>query len=197
MASSQVSISRARRASLVVLSAFVLLGCGGDTPAADGEATNLDTAPGPAAAATPRALTAVIEDVPAPGDSAAMAASVERPCALFGLWRPCSVIHRLESAGLGPVPYDGAVRQTGLDIAGSALRLGRGELQFYLYADSVSARAAAERLDPREAEPARARGILRPPTVIRSANLVALMFNNNDRQLERVQLAITAGLPAT
>lgn len=135
-------------------------------------------------------------DLPAAGDSAAIAASADAPCAMFGLWQPCNVIRRLESAGLGPVPLDGAVRQPGISIEGSALRLGRGELQIFLYADSASAVAEAGRVDPRDAEPARAQGIRRPPTVIRSANLVALLFNNNDRQLERVQLALTAGLPA-
>ena len=106
------------------------------------------------------------------------------------------MVRRLESAGLGPVPLDGAVRQPGISVEGSVIRLGRGELQIFLYADSLRARSDAERVAPRDAEPARTRGILRPPAVIRSGNLVALLFNNNDRQLERVQLAITAGLPA-
>src|SRR5690606_36279562 len=97
--------------------------------------------------------------IPDAGDSAAIARSVEEPCAMFGLWQPCSVVRRLEGAGLGPVPVNGAVRQPGISIEGSVLRLGRGELQVFLYADSVQAGAAAERVEPDDAEPAHVRGI--------------------------------------
>ncbi|HEX5581992.1 MAG TPA: hypothetical protein VFX39_10465, partial [Gemmatimonadaceae bacterium] len=102
-----------------------------------------------AASAQPRPIGGAGSGIPAPGDSAAIAASADAPCAMFGLWQPCSVIRRLESAGLGPVPLEGAVRQPGISIDGSAFRLGRGELQVYLYADSASAIGEAGRVEPR------------------------------------------------
>lgn len=195
----------APRAFLSLLAALLVAcgGGGGDTRASRGSAAQPsgDATRGErrdasgAASAQPRPIGGAGSGIPAPGDSAAIAASADAPCAMFGLWQPCSVIRRLESAGLGPVPLEGAVRQPGISIDGSAFRLGRGELQVYLYADSASAIGEAGRVEPRRTEPARTRGIRRPPTVIRSGNLVALLFNNNDRQLERVQLALTAGLP--
>lgn len=189
-----------RAVPCAVLCAVLLLAgvaCGGDDDPGTGAASrgSPDGRDGPSpAAATP--LGGTDSGIPAAGDSAAIARSVDEPCAMFGLWQPCSVVRRLESAGLGPVPVDGAVRQPGIAIEGSVLRLGRGELQIFLYADSLQARAAAERVEPEDAEAAHVRGMLRPPAVIRTANLVALLFNNNDRQLERVQLALTAGLPS-
>lgn len=190
--------SRFSRASFL-LCATSLLACGGDgDPAARTGAAGAagDGRGAGGGSVEVRALEERASGLPATGDSAAIAASADEPCAMFGRWQPCSVIRRLESAGLGPVPLDGAVRQEGLSIEGSAFRLGSGEIQVYLYADSTSAAAEAGRVNPRDTEPARVRGIRRPPTVIRSANLVALFFNNNDRQLERVELALTAGLPA-
>lgn len=117
-------------------------------------------------------------------------------CPMYGAWQPCSVVERLERAGFGLTPLPGSVRQPGIGTAGAAYRLGAAELQLFLFADSADARRAAASLDADDAEPAATRGIRRAPAVIRSANLVALLFNNNDRQLERVQLALTAGLPA-
>ena len=86
--------------------------------------------------------------------------------------------------------------QPGLGIPGTAYRLGSAELQLFLYADSADARRQEATLDVSGARPVDASGVLRAPAVIRSNNLLALLFNNNDRQLERVQLALTAGLPA-
>ena len=185
------------RATLSLILLCVLACGGGDGTPAERGAAGASRGEAQGAGSVPvRPLGGAASGIPAAGDSAAIAASADEPCAMFGIWQPCNVIRRLESAGLGPVPLEGAVRQPGISVEGSAFRLGRGELQVYLYADSASAIAEAERVKPRDTEPARVRGILRPPTVIRSANLVALIFNNNDRQLERVQLALTAGLPA-
>jgi hypothetical protein len=130
------------------------------------------------------------------GDTPAVAAGTKDDCPMVGLWRRCSVEERLERSGFGLRALPAEVRQPGLAIAGHAYRLGDAELQLFLYADTAAARREAAAVDPDEAEPSDARGILRPPAVIHSANLVALLFNNNDRQKERVELALTAGLPA-
>lgn len=135
------------------------------------------------------------DTTPQSGDSGATGAA---PCPMVGLWRTCSVIERLSRAGLGAQLVADSVRQPGLTISGAAYHVGGGELQLFLYADTADARREAARIQERrdDAEPAATGGILRPPAVIPSLNLVALYFNNNDRQLERIQLAITAGLPA-
>ncbi len=132
-----------------------------------------------------------------PDDSSGMgAAAASQPCPMTGLWRRCNVEERLERAGFVVRPGSDSVSQPGLLIAGTAVRLGRAELQLYFYADSSDARRQAEALDVGAARPEDATGVLREPSVIRSNNLLALLFNNNDRQLERVELALTAGLPA-
>ncbi|HEU4630170.1 MAG TPA: hypothetical protein VFS08_10530 [Gemmatimonadaceae bacterium] len=117
------------------------------------------------------------------------------PCPMAGLWRTCSAIERLSRAGFGARLVADSIRQPGLTIAGRAYQVGGGELQLFLYADTADARREAATARPDDAEPAATSGILRPPAVIHSLNLVALYFVNNDHQLERVQLAITAGLP--
>lgn len=129
------------------------------------------------------------------GGAAAALALPDSACPLYGEWHLCSVADRLERSGFVLRPVEETVAQPGLAIQGSAYLMGRAEIQLYLYADSVRARVAEGVLDVKKSRPARAEGILRPPTVIRSNNLLALLFNNNDRQLERVQLSLAGGLP--
>lgn len=128
--------------------------------------------------------------------SVAVASADDTACPMTGLWRRCNVEERLERSGFVVRPGSDSVRQPGLLIAGTAVLLGRAELQLYFYADSADARRQADALYVGMARPADATGVLREPAVIRSNNLLALLFNNNDRQLERVELGLTAGLPA-
>lgn len=167
---------------------LVAVACGGD------DSREAAVAARPLVESTAAVAPAADSGAPTVGDSGAPR---EDACPMVGLWRTCSVIERLKRSGLGTEPLADSVRQPGLTIAGSAYRVGDGELQLFLYADTADARREAAAVRPDDAEPSATRGILRPPAVIRSLNLVALLFNNNDRQLERVQLAITAGLPAS
>lgn len=133
-----------------------------------------------------------------PLGAGAAAAALDLPdgsCPLYGQWQLCSVADRLERSGFVLRPVEGLVGQPGLELQGSAYLLGRAEIQLYLYADSAGAADAERAVDVGKARPAEATGILRPPAAIRSNNLLALVFNNNDRQLERVQLALAGGLP--
>lgn len=174
-------------ASAVV--ALLLGACGGERGSAADTAVPraLDDRPAAAAPDTLAADTAAATGAPAGADSGA--------CPMVGAWRQCSVVERLERAGFGPMLVEGEARQPSLAIPGSVYRLGSAELQLYLYADSAGAARQAASVDAAEAEPADARGIRRAPLVIHSQNLVALLFDNNDRLRERVQLALTAGLP--
>ena len=184
---------RGRRALLPLLpllSAALLASCGGaDAPPAQAGAARPLAGDVPAVPPAGSATT----DAAATGGARAPAADA---CPMTGLWHSCSVQERLERAGFVLVPVRDSVGQRGLDIPGAAYRIGSAELQLYLYADSVDAIAQAARLNRDDAEAASVQGILRPPALIRSNNLVALLFGNNDRQRERVQLALTAGLPA-
>jgi hypothetical protein len=87
------------------------------------------------------------------------------------------------------------VRQPGIAIGGAAYRLGSAELQLFLFADSAGAARQAATVRPDDARPAEVEGIRRAPLVVHSQNLVALLFDNNDRLRERVRLSLSAGLP--
>ena len=174
-----------RRRAAALLAALHLAACSGD--AGNGGASGADTAaPPPAAAETP-APTSVAAD-------SAGATSAEE-CPMVGLWRRCSVVKRIESTGLGPVLLADGVRQPGISVGGAAYRLGSAEIQLFLFADSAVAAREAAAVQPDDARPAEVRGIRRAPVVVHSHNLVALLFDNNDRLRERVQLALSAGLP--
>ena len=177
----------ARALRLAPLAFAALAACGGEeAPPADAPAAR------PLDAAAPAAPGAA-----AGGATAADTAGGGAPddCPMRGRWRQCAVVERLERSGFGVELVPDTVRQPGLSIPGSVLRLGATELQLFLYADSADARREAAAVRPADAEPVAVRGIRRAPAVIHSANLVALYFNNDDHRLERVQLAITAGLP--
>ena len=176
----------ALRAAPLLVAALVACG-GGDAPPAD--------APGARPLEEPAAAAPSVPDAPAGGAAGADSAGGADDCPMRGLWRQCAVVERLERSGFGVEVVPDTVRQPGLSIPGSVLRLGATELQLFLYADSADARREAALARPADAEPAAVRGIRRAPAVIHSTNLVALYFNNDDHRLERVQLAITAGLP--
>ncbi len=74
--------------------------------------------------------------------------------------------------------------------------LGRSELRVFLYKDSA---AAVRDLAAVDTLTLARKGAAFPwpsaPTVIRSANLVAVLFDAGAEKIERVQLTITAGAP--
>lgn len=109
---------------------------------------------------------------------------------------PCSVIYRLERAGLAPVRDSAPATEEPLRFPGILLTLGRGELELYIY-ESASARERDQsRLDPSKYVVYPAPVPMRPvPTLITSANLIAILHSRNDHLRERVSDAITAGPP--
>ena len=118
-------------------------------------------------------------------------------CVLALPWRNCSVLDRLERAGLAPQER-GPVRQPFFTVEGRVYVLGDAELQTFVFADTVAAAAQAAALDSvRVSPPTMAIAWRRKPTLIRSSNLVAILLSDDERQTERVSLAIGAGLPAT
>ena len=117
-------------------------------------------------------------------------------CVLALPWRHCSVLDRLERAGLAPQER-GPVRQPFFTVEGRVYVLGDAELQTFIFADSGAAAAQASALDTvRVSPPTMAISWRRQPTLIRSSNLVAILLSDDERQTERVSLAIGAGLPA-
>ena len=88
------------------------------------------------------------------------------------------------------------MRHDFLSVPGRSYTLGRAELQVFVYPDSTGAARDAAALDTVRVEPKNAAATWQVrPTFIRSANLIALLISTNERQIERVQLALTAGPP--
>lgn len=109
---------------------------------------------------------------------------------------PCSITYRLERSGLAPVRDSSPVTEPPLSSPGILLHIGKGELELYIY-ESASAREADQaRLDASKylvyPAPLPMQAV---PTLVTSANLIAILHTRNDHLRERVSDAITAGPP--
>jgi hypothetical protein len=127
---------------------------------------------------------------PAPGDPS---------CPRTGNWQPCALVDRVVHAGLSFKPTGDSVRVPFLAVPGVRYRVAVTDTMLaFFFADSLSMQKALATLDTVRMVPRR--DSLSPwpaiPVVIRSANLLALYFATNERQIERLRLAITAGAPA-
>ena len=118
------------------------------------------------------------------------------PCPSTGSWGPCTLLERLERAGLAPRVSQSMVGEPPLRQSGHLVRLGSAELKVFLYPDSTARLEDEARLDPRRYIEATQNPTLRnEATIIRSANLLAILHSKSGTQRERVSLAITAGPP--
>jgi hypothetical protein len=133
----------------------------------------------------------------AAGSTGAAAATTAKPaCPATGAWQLCSVVERLDRAGLAPRQQPGRALEPPLASPGVAILLGRSELRVFVYAD----RAARER-DQAKLDSSRYVSASEPlsmqiePTLITSENLLAILRSRSDHQRERVSDALTAGPP--
>lgn len=114
-----------------------------------------------------------------------------------GKWDECNVRQRLERAGLAPQRAEGEVRQPFLTVPGITYHVGRAELQVFLYPDARALGRDLARIDTvRVQGPDSAVPWSATPTLITSNNLAAILLSEQATQIERVRLALTAGLPA-
>lgn len=107
------------------------------------------------------------------------------------------MFQRLDRAGLAPRRDSSPeVSEAPLTARGTLFRINTSELEIYLY-ESASARerdeAKLERSRYLRAEDPVSMQTL--PTLIHSANLIAILHSRNDHQRERVSDALTAGPP--
>ena len=132
--------------------------------------------------------------------SATSAAAVpgDTTCPATGSWAKCSVLYRLDRAGLAP-HLDSAATPDEKSLSGSSfvVKIGsQARLEVFLYPDSLARIADEKRLDKSKLVGATApQTILRERTLIENDNLVALLTSINDHQRERVSDALTAGPP--
>jgi hypothetical protein len=131
------------------------------------------------------------------GDARApSAADATAICPATGQWQLCSILERLERAGLAPRQDSGRVTEAPLSSPGVAIQLGRSELRIFVYADRASRERDQARLDTAKyvsaSEPLSMRV---EPTLIATENVLAILRSRNDHQRERVADALTAGPP--
>jgi len=173
-------LARAATCGAVVLAA-IADGCGGSGRSSEG---SVPSAAGATVAAVRGEATPTVAPKPA--------------CPPTGRWALCSVMERLDRAGLAP-RRDSAtseVRLAPLMQGGTHLMLGAAELDVFLYDDAAARERDEARLDKGRFIEANAQPTLRgEATLIRSANLLAILRSRNDHQRERVSDAITAGPP--
>ena len=123
-------------------------------------------------------------------------AQVRPECPATGQWADCSVFERLDRAGLAPRRDSSDASEPPLTPKGLLYKVGTSDLEVYLYDDAAAREKEDAALDrTKYLEYQAPLTIKREPTLIRSANLIAILHSRNDHQRERVSDAITAGPP--
>ena len=122
--------------------------------------------------------------------------TIAPPCPATGLWAECTVINRLEQAGLVMDPHQDPVTREPLQRQGRAYSVRSAELEVFIYPDRSARERDQARLDPDDyldsddpPEP------VHRPTVVASENLLVILDTRRERLRERITLALTAGPP--
>lgn len=149
------------------------------------------------ACSSPRQDAATAKDSSAPPMTVGAAPGAPT-CPATGLWAKCSVLYRLERAGIAPRP-DSTDKPEETSLHGQPIIVKFGataRLEVFLYPDSAARIADAAKLDRTKLVGATApQTINRERTLIENGNLVGLLTSLNDRLRERVSDALTAGAP--
>jgi hypothetical protein len=117
-------------------------------------------------------------------------------CEHTGLWAACSLERRLKQSGFVVKNLQQSPARAGFSVKPITYSLGSSRLEVFIYDSEKSLQSDMQTIDtltvaPRGATPAWPS----TPVLIRSANLAAVLLTQNQRQAERVALAITAGPP--
>jgi hypothetical protein len=139
---------------------------------------------------------AAVIDTRAVDVTGAARVSAKPVCPATGAWQMCSVVERLDRAGLAPRQERGRVLEAPLSSPGVAILLGKSELRIFLYADRAARERDQAKLDPTKYVAAsQPLSMQAEPTLIASENLLAILWSRSDHQRERVSDALTAGPP--
>ena len=121
---------------------------------------------------------------------------VSGACLLAALWSPCLLRKALENAGLAPQEED-SVHYPFLKTGGRRWRLGRAELQTFIYPSAEVLQADLAAIDTVTGQPKSGRDRVewsRPPATIVSRNLLAFLLGGTERHDERIRNALEAGV---
>ncbi|HJQ21949.1 MAG TPA: hypothetical protein VJ867_16515 [Gemmatimonadaceae bacterium] len=117
-------------------------------------------------------------------------------CPHTGLWSSCTVLERLDRAGLAPRADSGQQNIPPFTAPAQRLHVSTSDLDIFIYHDAEARAQDERRLDRSKfVEYDAPLGMQPLPTIIRSANLIAVLHSRNDHQRERVSDALTAGPP--
>ena len=131
-----------------------------------------------------------------PGASQQTGASADTSCPKSGAWRSCNVLDRLEHAGLVLKTEDAPARIPMFSVEGQTYKTTQSTIHVFLYADEVARRHDTDRLDSVAVAPRGGSYTWSDPAVlVTSNNLAAVVVSPNERQTERIVLALSAGLP--
>jgi len=118
-------------------------------------------------------------------------------CPHTGRWALCSVENRLRQSGFVARRIQGKpLRRPGFSVTPAVYTLGSGRLEVFIYADEAAMARDMAKIDTVAVAPA---GVASPwegtPVLVRSGNLAAVLITENQAQIERLTLALTAGAP--
>ena len=121
-------------------------------------------------------------------------------CPADGLWAQCSVLYRLDRAGLAPHLDPGEKveeKSIGAGATTFVVKVGRlARLEVFLYPDSAVRIADEKKLDRTQfVGPTDQQTIKRERTLMENANFIGLLTSINSHQRERVSDALMAGPP--
>lgn len=178
---------------LVALVALAAGGCG----RGDGGGQGNGAPSGASATASVAASVAASSDsvVRAPAADGPIAPATDA-CPKSGAWTRCNLEDRLTHAGFVFTLRPDTVRHDFLSVAGFAYEMARGEVQVFFYPDAAARERDTGALDPETVSPRGTRiSWPAPPRLVTSNNLAAVILSQNPRLIERLQLALGAGLP--
>lgn len=185
--------AKCARVSVVFLATACLLlaACSNDSDSAGGSS---QTTPSERSIATPAPGTETREG--AVDNATRVLGAATSDCPLTGEWRLCSVEDRLVRAGLAPQRSDSLPVLKAGSTSGARYFLGDTEAQVFIFEDSAS-RVLAEENDGTGLgdAPVLEAAVGAPAVLVSSRNMAAVIFGSRPRQVERVSLALSGGLP--
>jgi hypothetical protein len=172
------------RAALMAATLGTLAACG----KADQQATRDSAAAASPAVAAAQSQPGTIQTPPIAGGTT---------CPTWGKWEPCNVEDRLSRAGLTFKRTDTPVQYDFMHVPGIEYATPVARVHVFIYPDQKAREADTKLLDKETVSPKDKRHYWKEPALlVTSINMAAIVLTLNERQAERIDDALGAGLPA-